>query len=243
MILGIFRMNYFTKAQLEAAQEEIIGAFIGFTPRHSDQYESHCIFNVNDKTEVFKKSVYESAGVDLPPRVRKTKNESGQITRATQRVKGCSKPLINDMVFKQCSLLRHVDTMNPIARAWSNAAYLSRDGYPLLQLMQDVYLTKFKKPRKGSEGKIPVLIAVAIECAIDATLGRDPLPTGMIASMLSVKPDVYCNNWKFKLVSIMEILLELDRQFLESICVELGYNEYKPSFKTNRERFKLVKAA
>lgn len=238
-------MTMYTAIQHDNAREEIIAAFEGYAPRKSDQYETHGMYAVDNETHILRNAVYKSLNMEIPPSTLNTHKKSlaAHITRGTQRVKGCSKELVNDHVFKQCRLIRSVDGLNPIANAWVHAAYLSQDSTPIIKMMVCLY-KETNKVRKGTEQKIEILCLYAVQNAIAVMLGNKQSHDIITAHDMKINRAAYCESWKPRMLVLIDLLIAIDHQYLDSLCLELNYPSYAPSFKSPRiSRTRLINAA
>lgn len=223
----------YTKTQHESAQEELIGAFEGFISRHGNQYADHGIYLIDRKSNDFEIAVLKA--LDLPfEHLKKKKKDSVDfvpITKAHQKIRSSGKSLVNDMVFRQCSLIRSLSVLNSVHKAWVTAVYLSGDSDKILKMMFDI-ASKMFKVRKGTENKIVLLVQYAVHQSIANALDRKMYTDKEIAQALKISPVAYNNNWKPKLIMLFNILTDIDNSILDIVCHELCYTQYKPSMKS-----------
>lgn len=223
----------YTKTQHEAAQEELIAAYEGFIPRNGNQYENHGIYLIDKKSNDFEIAVLKA--LNLPFEHLKTQSKPKvnfvAITKAHQKIRSSSKDLVNDQIFKQCHLLRSLNTLPPLHQAWFGVVYQSENSDHLVKMMTDVATRTFKI-RKGGEDKFLSLIQYAVHQSIAHSLNRNIYDDREIALGLGVTPAAYNSNWKARLIIMSNILTEIDNNILDIACHTLGYPQYKPSLKS-----------
>lgn len=234
-------MSFYTNTQRDQAREEIIAAHVGFVPRHSDQYSSHGIYAVENQTHAQQAQIMALLGIECAGDIKPimSKSTSQHITRATQRVKGASKILVNDHVFQQCRLLRQASKLTPVVKAWVECAYLSGDGSKLAQLVTKIYIANYKV-RVGTERKCATAVLFAIQRALNTALDREPIKCTEIAKAMGISLPSYRESWAHKVSALSDCLLSLDADYLDLVCFELNFNTYSPSIKTARKYFNVL---
>lgn len=200
---------YYTESQRESAREALIAAYVGVTARYELTLESENTIKV----------------VSLKKPVHNTHIVSGKEKRRVN-----PKPLISDRHFEQAALLRQVKNMSPLARAWIEAAYHSKDSQKLESLLESIFYERFKV-RSGTESLIPVVVDVSIKKALANILDMNKINDSQIAIHLGRSRRAYRDNWKPKVDYLHELLIDLDVAVIEHVCSILGYSVYAPSIK------------
>lgn len=227
-------MTYFTSIQHDNAREEVIAAFEGYLPRHGDQYQTHGIYAVSSDDKRLMIAGLEALGLDASHLKVKPK-VGGQVTRATQKVRGHSKMLVNDKVFDQAKLLRAISKIDPVHRAWVEAIYFSGSDENLYRSMTGIYNCNYRT-RKGTEQKVAMLIKLAIRQAIAIALDHQQIKAKQISIMLGINEASYRDSWKAKFELLVQAMTDMDTVFLDYCCYELGYNVYLHSIKPSKPK-------
>lgn len=213
---------YYTESQRESAREALIAAYVG----------------VSAKYELTLESENTIKAVSLKKPVHSTHIISGKQKRHVK-----PKPLISDRHFEQARLLRQVKNMSPLARAWIEAAYHSKDSKQLERLIEAVFYSKFKV-RSGTENIISTLVDVSIKKALADILDMNRINDSQIAIHLGRSRRAYRDNWKSKVDYLHGLLIELDTAVIEHVCSILGYSVYAPSIKPRLiSRYNLIDTA
>ena len=230
-------MSFYTNLQRDMARDSIIAAHESYVPPRSDAADHGKYSQPNEVKSTHEAvmcvyGVKASKGVSRRPTVHTMK--------ATQKTHCNSKPLVGDHVFKQIKLLAIADTLNPIAKAWVQSAYLDEDSTELFKLMLKLYSINYKV-RKGTEGKVRLVVELAIQCAKCEALDRNKPLDVNIARLLGVHHQNYRTGFKPKLDSIRDLLLSIDAEYLDLLCCNLNYQTYSSSIKTKAKYTNVLK--
>lgn len=214
--------KYYTFSQCESAREELIGAYIGVSPKHAMTLDS----------------------IETSPKVTlKRPTQETHLTSGKEKRRGRSVPLISDRHFQQSKLLTSLSELSPLVLAWIDAAYHSKDSAKLAVLLGTLYRDSYRV-RKGTEDLVELVIDVSITKATVSVQGVVNITDSQVAAHLGRSRRAYRDNWKDKVDFLHQLLADIDEAVIDHVCALLGYKLYKPSIKPNlRSRKALLYAA
>ncbi|MGY6429868.1 hypothetical protein ACXIVC_21775 [Vibrio parahaemolyticus] len=199
----------YTASQRECARESLIAAYVGVSGRHT---------------------VTLDESVEVKPITLKKPSQETHLTVGREKRRGRSIPLISDRHFEQARLLKQVNLMSPLAVAWVEAAYHSKNDEKLKEMITAIYHANYRV-RSGTESLILEIIDISIKKSLAAVQDVITITDAQIAVHLGRSRRAYRDNWKSKVDFLCELMSELDIAIIEHVCAVLDYQEYAPSIK------------